>query len=103
MFALPVRSPASAPRSLDSFGPVAPTDRGDVGSPTAPGETLPVASVPFLATTLLAAQSFIESHGLQLVHDPGAHLHHAVPVPQQLPHIAIVPAWHPDPRKTIFE
>src|SRR5215469_12055903 len=25
-----------------------------------------------------------------------------MPVPQQLPHIAVLPAWHPDPRKTIF-
>jgi len=26
-----------------------------------------------------------------------------MPVPQQLPHIAIGPAWYPDPRKTIFD
>jgi hypothetical protein len=39
---------------------------------------------------------------LQLVHDPRARLHHPVPVPQQLPHIAILPARHPDLRKAIF-
>jgi len=40
---------------------------------------------------------------LQLVHDPGARLHHAVPVPEQLPQVAVLPARHPDLRKTIFE
>jgi hypothetical protein len=29
--------------------------------------------------------------------------HHPVTVPQQLPHIAILPARHPDPRKVIFQ
>jgi hypothetical protein len=37
-----------------------------------------------------------------LIHDPRARLRHAVPVPQQLPQIAILPARHPDPRKAIF-
>src|SRR5215470_5609633 len=31
-----------------------------------------------------------------------AHLHHPVPVPQQLPHITIFPARHPDPWKPIL-
>jgi hypothetical protein len=31
---------------------------------------------------ILTAQTLIQSHGLQLVHDPRARLHHAVPVPQ---------------------
>jgi hypothetical protein len=35
--------------------------------------------------SLLAAQSLVERHCLQLVHDPRARLHHAMPVPQQLP------------------
>ena len=52
---------------------------------------------------LLAAQPFIESYGLQLIHDPRARLHHAVPVPQQLPQIAILPARHPDLRETILQ
>jgi hypothetical protein len=52
---------------------------------------------------LLAAQSFVERHRLQLVHDSRARLHPAVPVPQQLPQIAILPTRHPDPRKVIFQ
>jgi hypothetical protein len=32
---------------------------------------------------------------LQLVHDPRARLHHAVPVPQQLPQIPVLPARYP--------
>ena len=40
------------------------------------------------------------SAGLQLVHDPGARLHHPVPVPQQLPQIAILPARYPDPAES---
>jgi hypothetical protein len=30
-------------------------------------------------------------------------LHHAVPVPQQLPHIAILCVRHPDPRKAVLD
>ena len=44
-----------------------------------------------------------ERHGLQLVHDPRARLHHAVPVPQQLPQITIFPARYPDLREAIFQ
>jgi hypothetical protein len=40
---------------------------------------------------------------LQLVHDPGAHLDHAMAMPQQLPHIAIVPARNPDLGKVILQ
>jgi hypothetical protein len=36
---------------------------------------------------------------LQLVHDPGPRLHHAMPVPQQLPQIPVLPARHPDLRE----
>src|SRR5215469_8944349 len=50
---------------------------------------------------LLTAQAFIQSYRLQLVHDPGAHLHHPMAVPQQLPQIAIVPARYPDLGKII--
>jgi hypothetical protein len=35
--------------------------------------------------------------------DPGAGLHHPVPVPEQLPQIAILPARHPNLRETILE
>ena len=52
---------------------------------------------------LLTAQAFIERHRLQLVHDPGARLHHAVPVPQQLPQIPVLPPRYPDLGKTILQ
>ena len=52
---------------------------------------------------LLATQSFVERHRLQLVHDPRPCLHHPVPMPQQLPQIAILPARYPDPGKAIFQ
>src|SRR5215831_14544203 len=52
---------------------------------------------------LLTAQAFIQSYRLQLVHDPGAHLHHPMAVPQQLPQIAIVPARYPDLGKIILQ
>jgi len=32
--------------------------------------------------SLFAAQSFVQRHRLQLVHDPRARLHHLAPVPQ---------------------
>jgi hypothetical protein len=40
---------------------------------------------------------------LQLIHDPRAGLHHAMPVPQQLPQIAILPVRHPDLREAILQ
>jgi hypothetical protein len=40
---------------------------------------------------------------LQLVHDSGARLHQAVPVPQQLPQITILSARHPDLWKVILQ
>jgi hypothetical protein len=39
---------------------------------------------------------------LQLVHHPGARLHHPVPVPQQLPQIPVLPTRYPDLRKPIL-
>ena len=39
---------------------------------------------------LLAAQAFVQRHHMQLIHHPRAHLHHAVPMPQQLPQIPIL-------------
>jgi len=53
--------------------------------------------------SLLAAQSFVERHRLQLIHDPRARLHHAVPVPKQLPQISVLPARHPDLWEAIFQ
>src|SRR2546428_7460999 len=52
---------------------------------------------------LLTAQSFVQCQGLQLIHDAGAYLHHAVPVPQQLPQIPVLPAWYPNLRKVILQ
>jgi hypothetical protein len=40
---------------------------------------------------------------LQLIHDSRARLHHPVPVPQQLPQIAILPARYPDLREAVFQ
>jgi hypothetical protein len=40
---------------------------------------------------------------VQLIHHSRAHLHHAVPMPQQLPQIAILGIGHPDPRKAILK
>src|ERR1700730_4957711 len=44
-----------------------------------------------------------QGYRLQLVHDPGACLHHAVPVPQPLPQITILPTRYPDPWKVILQ
>ena len=56
----------------------------------------------FAPQPLLSAQTFVQGHGLQLVHDPRARLHHAVPVPQQLPQIPVLPTRHPDLGEAIF-
>jgi hypothetical protein len=75
-------------------------------SPARPGsqpEGLQLLPSAFPPQPLLAAQPFLESYGLQLIHDPRAGLHHAMPVPEKLPQIAILPARHPDLRKTILE
>ncbi len=52
---------------------------------------------------LLAAQSFIERHGLQLIHNPGSRPHHAVTIPEQLLQIPVLPARHPDSSKAVFQ
>jgi len=52
---------------------------------------------------LLAAQSFVQRHCLQLVHDSSSRLHHAVAMPQQLPQIPILPARHPDRGKVVLQ
>jgi hypothetical protein len=58
---------------------------------------------PFPPQPLPTLHTFIQSHGLQLVHDSSPRLHHAVPVPQQLPQIPILPTRHPDSRKVILQ
>jgi hypothetical protein len=57
----------------------------------------------FSPQLFLAAQSFVQRHRLQLVHNPRARLHHPVPMPQQLPQISILRARYPDSRKAIFQ
>ena len=39
---------------------------------------------------------------MQLIHHPRAHLHQPMPMPQQLPQIAILRVGHPDSRETVF-
>src|SRR5207302_11261701 len=56
-----------------------------------------------LHTLILTAEAFGDGHGLQLVHDPCARLHHPVPTPQELPQVTIVPARHLDSGKTILQ
>src|SRR5882724_6217622 len=63
-------------------------------------QLLPSALAPQL---FLAVQAFVQHHRLQLIHDARARLHHAMPVPQQLPQIAVLPAGHPDLRKVILQ
>jgi hypothetical protein len=52
---------------------------------------------------LPAQQALVQRHGLQLVHDPGTRLHHAMAMPQQLSQIPILPARHPDRRKVVLQ
>ncbi len=52
---------------------------------------------------LLAVQTFVQCDRLQLIHDSRARLHHAMPMPQQLPQIPVLPARHPDLRKVILQ
>ena len=40
---------------------------------------------------------------MQLIHHSRAHLHQAMPMPQQLPQIAILGVRHPDARKAILQ
>ena len=40
---------------------------------------------------------------MQLIHHSGAHLHQAMPMPQQLPQIAILRIGHPDSRKALLD
>jgi len=40
---------------------------------------------------------------VQLIHDARAHLHHPVPMPEQLPQIPIFPVRYPDSWKAVFD
>jgi len=57
----------------------------------------------FTPQPFLAPYSFIESYRLQLIHQARTRLHHAVAMPEQLAHVAILPARYPDPRKAVFQ
>jgi hypothetical protein len=74
-------------QSIQQLQQIAPTP-ARLRSQTERLQLLPSAVPP---QPLLAAQSFVQGHGLQLIHDSRARLHHPVPVPQQLPQIAILP------------
>jgi hypothetical protein len=52
---------------------------------------------------LIALQTFVQRYRLQLIHDSRARLHHAMPMPQQLPQIPVLPVRHPDLRKVILQ
>ena len=47
----------------------------------------------------LLLHSLAQGHGLQLILDSGSRLHLLVAMHQQLPHIPLLQARHPDPRK----
>ena len=49
-----------------------------------------------------AMLAFVHRQSLQLIHDPRAHLHQPMPVPEQLPRITILWTRYPDSRKAIF-
>src|SRR6266700_676195 len=51
----------------------------------------------------LATQAFVQRDRLQLIHNARARLHHAMPMPQQLPQIPVLRARYPDLRKAILE
>jgi hypothetical protein len=92
---------ASAPRSSDSVDPVVPANHAFAGSPTEPEEMIQAAA-PRSRHSLFLQRTPSLGQGLQLIHDAGACLHHAVPVPQQLPHIPVLATRHPDLRKVIL-
>jgi hypothetical protein len=56
-----------------------------------------------LSPSLLAPQlrfpalTFLHGQRLQLIHDPGAHLHQPMAMPEQLPQIPILWTRYPDP------
>ena len=86
-------------QSIQQLQQIAPSPAGPRSQP----ERFQLLPSAFPPQPLLAAQTFIERHGLQLVHDPRARLHHAVTMPQQLPQIPVLPAWHPDLREAILQ
>jgi hypothetical protein len=55
-----------------------------------------------LNSFFLPAIALVHRQRLQLIHDPRAHLHHAMSVPQQLSQISVFRARYPDLRKVIF-
>src|SRR5882762_3443895 len=56
----------------------------------------------FAEQFFLPAIALVHGQRLQLIHDPCAHLHHAMTMPQQLSQIPILRTRYPDLRKVIF-
>jgi hypothetical protein len=61
-----------------------------------------MAGLPNCKWFFLPAIALVHGQRLQLIHDPCAHLHQAMPVPQQLSQISILRARYPDLREVIF-
>ena len=56
----------------------------------------------YLAPQLfLPSLTFVHRQSLQLIHDPRAHLHQPMPMPEQLPQIPILRTRYPDLGKVI--
>jgi hypothetical protein len=57
----------------------------------------------FSCVFFLPAIALVHGQRLQLIHDPRAHLHQPMPVPQQLSQIPILRTRYPDLREVIFQ
>jgi hypothetical protein len=77
--------------------------RAGFGLPMGQAERFQRIPSGFSPQPALVAQALVGRHYLQLVHHSRARLHGSVPVPQQLPQIAILPARYPNLRKVIFQ
>src|ERR1700722_14768524 len=86
-------------QSIHQLQQIAPPPAG----PRSQSECFQLLPSVFPPQSLLAAQSFVERHRLQLIHNARARLHHAVAMPQQLPQIPVPPTRYPDLRETIFQ
>ena len=65
-------------------------------------EFLQLRSPLFAEQFFLPAIALVHRQRLQLIHDPRAHLHQSMPVPQQLSQIPILRTRYPNLRKVIF-
>src|SRR6202162_1233858 len=67
-----------------------------------PSASFPAGLVLRAPQLLLPSLAFIHRQRLQLIHNPRAHLHQPMPMPQQLSQVTILRTGYPDPRKIIF-